>query len=40
MLYNKIQPWRLLVSCEEDFYAFLPYMGIGAILYNDAESFE
>ena len=34
MLYTKIQP----LSTEEDF--FLTYMGMAAILFNDAEPFE
>ena len=39
MVYNKIQPWNLLGS-GEDFKCFLPYMGMAAILFNDAERFE
>ena len=35
MLYTKIQP---LSTGEEDF--FLTYMGMAAILFNDAETFE
>ena len=40
MLYTKIQPWNFLGSGEEDFYVFLPYMGMAAILFNFAEPFE
>ena len=40
MLYTKIQPQSFLSTGEEDFYMFLPYMGIAAILFNDAEPSE
>ena len=40
MLYTKIQPQSFLHSGEEDFYVFLPYMGMVAILFNCAEPFE
>ena len=40
MLYTKIQPQSFLSTGEEDFYVFLPYMGMAAILFNDAEPFE
>ena len=40
MLYNKIQPWSFLCSGEEDFKVFLPYTGMAAILFNDAEPLE
>ena len=39
MLYTKIQP-RSFLSTGEDFLVFLPYMGMAAILFNDAEPFE
>ena len=39
MLCTKIQLQSFLSTGEEDFYVFLPYMGI-AILFNDAEPFE
>ena len=32
MLYTKIQPQRFLGSGEEEFYVFLPYIGMAAIL--------
>ena len=31
MLYTKIQPQSFLGSGEEDFWVFLPYMGMAAI---------
>ena len=34
MLYTMIQPWSFLGSGEEEFYVFLPYMGMVAILIN------
>ena len=37
ILYTKIQPESFLGSGEEDFYAFLPYMGMLAILFNGTE---
>ena len=37
MLYTKIQPQSFLSTGEED---FLLYMGMKAILFNDAEPFE
>ena len=40
MLYTKIQPWSFLGSGEEDFYVFLPYMGMAAVLFNGMESFK
>ena len=40
MLYTKIQPESFLGSGEENFYAFLPYMGIPAILFSWAETVE
>ena len=42
MLSTKIQPQSFLGSGGEDFLAFffLPYMGIVAILFNDADLFE
>ena len=39
-LYTKIQPQNFLRTGEEDFYVFLPYMGMAAILFNGAEPFE
>ena len=40
MLYTKIQPQSFFGSEEEDFYVFLPYMGMVAILFNGAEPFK
>ena len=40
MLYTKIQPWSFLGSGEEDFYVFLLYMGMAAVLFNGAEPFK
>ena len=40
MLYTKIQTQSFLSTWEEDFYVFLPYMGMTAILFSDAEPFE
>ena len=40
MLYTKIQPQSFLSIGEKDFQVFLPYMGMAAILFNDAEPFE
>ena len=40
MLYTRIQPQSFLSTGEEDFWVFLPYMGMAAILFNDAEPFE
>ena len=37
MLYTKIQSQS---TGEEDFLSVLPYMGMAAILFNDAELFE
>ena len=34
MICAKIQPQGILGSGEEDFYRFLPYMGMAAILVN------
>ena len=34
MIYAKIQPQSILGS-REDFYRFLPYMGMAAILVNE-----
>ena len=39
MLYTKIQPQSFLGTGEE-FYVFLPYMGMSAILFNSAEPFD
>ena len=35
MTYAKIQPQDILGSGEEDFYWFLPYMGMAAILVKE-----
>ena len=35
MLFTKIQPQIFLGSGKEDFYVFLPYMGMAAILFNE-----
>ena len=40
MLYTKIQPQSFLSSGEEDFKAFLPYMGMAAILFKGTKPFE
>ena len=40
MLYTKIQPQSFHSTEDEDFKCFLPYMGMTAILFNGAESFE
>ena len=40
MLYTKIQPQSFLSTGGEDFQVFLLYMGMAAILFNDAEPFE
>ena len=40
MQYTKIQSWSFLGSGEEDFRCFSLYMGIAAILLNDAKPFE
>ena len=40
MLYTKIQPQSFLSTGEEDFKVFVPYMGMVAILFNDAKQFE
>ena len=44
MQYTKIQPQSFLSTGvetgEEDFLVFLQYMGMAAILFNDAEPFE
>ena len=34
ILYTKIQPQSFLGPGEEDFYMFLPYIGMAAILIN------
>ena len=34
MLYTKIQPQSFLGSGDENFQEFLPYMDMGAILFN------
>ena len=39
MLYTKIQPKSFLDS-GEDFYVFLPYMDMAAILFDGVEPFE
>ena len=39
MVYTKIQP-QIFLGSTEDFQAFLPYMGIAAILFNGAEPFK
>ena len=39
VLYTKIQPQSFLGS-GEDFWVFLPYMGMAAILFNGTEPFE
>ena len=39
MLYTKIQSQSFFSSGVEGFYIFLPYTGIAAILFNDAEPF-
>ena len=40
ILYTKIQSQSFLGSGEEYFKAFLPYMGMAAILFSGAEPFE
>ena len=40
MLFTKIQPQGFLGSGKEDFYVFLPYMDMAAILFEGAKSFE
>ena len=40
MLYTKIQPQSFLGSGEEDFWVFLPYMGMAAILIDGSWPFE
>ena len=40
MLYTKIQPQSFLGSGEENFYVFLPKMGMAAILFSSAKLFE
>ena len=40
MLYTIIQPQSFLGSREEDFYVFLQYMGMAAILFNGAKPFD
>ena len=40
MLYTKSQPQSFLGYGEEVFEAFLPYMGMAAILFNSAKPFE
>ena len=40
ILYTKIQHESFLGSGEEDFYAFLPYMGMSAILFIGTEPIE
>ena len=40
MVYFKIQSQSFLGSGEEDFFVFLPYMGMAAILFNATEPFE
>ena len=40
MLYTKIQPQSFLSSGEEDCKSVLPYMGMAAILSNDAKPLE
>ena len=39
MIYAKIQPEGVLGSGEEDFYRFLPYMGMAAILVDGPRLF-
>ena len=40
MLNINIQPQNFLGSREEDFYVFLPHLGIVDIFFNGTESFE
>ena len=40
LLYTMIQPQSVFGSGEEYFMCILPYMGIAAILFNDAGQFE
>ena len=40
MLCNKIRPLKLSWFLRKRFFVFLPYMGMAAILFNDAEPFE
>ena len=35
MIYAKIQPQSIIGSREEEFFRFLPYMGVVAILVNE-----
>ena len=39
MIPAKVQPQGILSSGEEDFYRFLPYMGVAAILVNGPQPF-
>ena len=40
MLYTEIQPQHFLVLEKKIFIFFLPYMGMGAILFSGAEPFD
>ena len=40
MIYTKIQSQSCLGSGEEDFYVFLPYVAMEAILFRDVKPFE